>query len=167
MPAGSTYSTIATTTLGSAVADYTFSSISGAYTDLVLVITGSLTTNNQTYKLQFNGDTGGNYSYTSLGGTGGSAASYRGTNTTYLPFFILNGGLNTTVSANIVNINNYSNTTTFKTSLVRANYGDSGEIQAFAGLWRSTSAISSITIAASAGNLSSGSMFSLYGIAAA
>ena len=167
MPAGSTYSTIATTTLGSAQASYTFSSISGSYTDLVLVITGALTTNNQTYKLQFNGDTGGNYSYTSLGGTGSGAASYRGTNTTYLPFFILNGALNTTISANIVNINNYSNTTTYKSCLIRSNYGSNGELQAFSGLWRSTSAINSITISASAGNLSSGSMLTIYGITAA
>jgi hypothetical protein len=36
MPAGSTYTPIATTTLGSAQADVTFNSFSG-YTDLVLV----------------------------------------------------------------------------------------------------------------------------------
>jgi hypothetical protein len=34
----STYTPIATTTLGSAAASYTFSSISGTYTDLVLRI---------------------------------------------------------------------------------------------------------------------------------
>ena len=35
MAAGSTYTPIATTTLGSNVASYTFSSIAGTYTDLV------------------------------------------------------------------------------------------------------------------------------------
>ena len=40
MAAGSTYTPIATTTLGSAQADVTFSSISGSYTDLVLIIGG-------------------------------------------------------------------------------------------------------------------------------
>ena len=167
MPAGSTYSTIATTTLGSAAADYTFSSISGAYTDLVLVISGSLTSNNQTYRIRFNGDTGSNYSYTSLGATTGGPNSVRGTNTTFIPLFIYNGAASTVVSANIINIFNYSNTTTFKTSLIRANYGSNGEVGAMAGLWRSTSAISSITVFASAGNIAAGNTLSLYGIAAA
>ena len=36
----STYEKIATTTLGSATASYTFSSISGTYTDLILILVG-------------------------------------------------------------------------------------------------------------------------------
>ena len=40
MAAGNTYVALATQTLGSATATVTFSSISGAYTDLVLVYNG-------------------------------------------------------------------------------------------------------------------------------
>jgi len=65
----STYTPIATQTLGSATGTVTFTSISGSYTDLVLVITGN--TNNPTNPvLQFNGDTTTNYSHTYISGTG-------------------------------------------------------------------------------------------------
>lgn len=166
MAAGSTYTPIATTTLGSAVSSYTFSSIPSTYTDLVLIITGAITTNNNTYRIQFNGDTASNYSYTSLVATSGGAGTSRGSNTAFIPFFLFNGAPNTSISANIVSINNYSNASTYKTALVRANYGN-GEVTSVAGLWRSTSAINSITILTSAGNLDTNSQLTIYGIQAA
>jgi hypothetical protein len=49
MPAGNTYEAIATQTLGSAAASVTFSSIPGTYTDLVLVVAGTLTTGTEKY----------------------------------------------------------------------------------------------------------------------
>jgi len=63
MAAGATYEPIATTTVsGSSTSTVTFSSISGTYTDLVIIGNlGSQTTNAFPY-LQFNGDTGSNYS---------------------------------------------------------------------------------------------------------
>ena len=65
----STYEKIASTTLGSAAADITFSTISGTYTDLVLVL-GSLTTASasQRIRMQLNSDTGTTYSNTDLYG---------------------------------------------------------------------------------------------------
>ena len=162
--AGSAYTPITTTTLASAAASYTFSSISASYTDLVLVINGMTTSNNATFRMQFNGDTAGNYSWTSIGATSGGAASYRAANSAYVPFFIMNGG--TLLYGATVNINSYSNTSINKTSIVRADAGN-GEASLVTGLWRSTSAINSITILTSAGNLSSGTTLSLYGITAA
>jgi hypothetical protein len=65
-----------------------------------------------------------------------------------------------------INIMNYANTTTYKTAISRlddaANY-----VGTSVGLWRSTSAINSVTILAGTGNIPSGAMFTLYGIAAA
>jgi len=75
----STYTPIATTTLGSAASSVTFSSISGAYTDLVLVGAGTLASNLY-LNVKFNNDTGSNYSRTELYGDGSSAASYRESN---------------------------------------------------------------------------------------
>ena len=62
-----------------------------------------------------------------------------------------------------INIMNYANTTTNKTVLTR--YSDAANnIEANAGLWRSTAAINSIALAMSSGNLIPGSTFTLYGI---
>jgi hypothetical protein len=80
MPAGNTYEAIATQTLGSAAASVTFSSIPGTYTDLVLVVAGTLTTGTENIVMQFNGDTGSNYSVTSLLGDGSTASSFRSSN---------------------------------------------------------------------------------------
>ena len=62
MAAGSTYTPIATTTLGSAASSVTFSSISGSYTDLILITNPSSATTDQSIYVQFNADTGTNYS---------------------------------------------------------------------------------------------------------
>jgi len=167
MPAGSTYTPIATTTLGSAAASYTFSSIPSTYTDLVLVCNWRNSVGAGYWgQLQFNGDTGSNYSTTVLQGDGSTATSYRYTNDSV---GVRIGGT-TTANNNpsIVNIMNYSNTTTFKTQVSR--YSDSSRsVQAFASLWRSTAAINSIKIRIEdqTANIVAGSTFTLYGIASA
>jgi len=61
MPA--TYEPIATTTLGSAAATITFSSIPATYTDLVIVFAGTATANLNPL-MSFNSDSGTNYSTT-------------------------------------------------------------------------------------------------------
>ena len=167
MPAGSTYSTIATYTIPSATSSYTFSSISGAYTDLILIFNGGISATGNSVYLQFNGDTGANYSTNDMWGNGSTASSGR---TTGANFIRVNGrgiGADNTLTGNCINhIQNYSNTTTFKTLLNRSN--ETGGTSATAGLWRSTSAITSITLTAeSALNLLAGSTFTLYGISAA
>jgi hypothetical protein len=62
---------------------------------------------------------------------------------------------------------NYSNTTTYKTVLLRSNNASAITV-ATVGLWRSTSAINTIKIYADgAAVFSVGSTFTLYGIKAA
>ena len=75
MPA--TYDKIATYTLPSATSSYTFTSIPSTYTDLVLVVSARMTGGGgaSAIQLQFNGDTGSNYSITTLNGDGSSATS--------------------------------------------------------------------------------------------
>lgn len=160
-----TYEPIATTTLGSAQSSVTFSSISGSYTDLVLVVNGEVSTSQQ-IALQFNSDTGSNYSSTALYGDGSSGASARNTSTTSMV-----GGFgwfaNGTRATSIINIQNYSNTTTNKTAIGRGNLSSS-YVHAGVGLWRNTSAITSITMFVFGGyNWNSGTTFNLYGIKAA
>jgi len=65
---------------------------------------------------------------------------------------------------------NYSNTTTYKTLLTRANQASNG-VDACVGLWRSTAAINAVSIATTAyggsSSVQTGSIFTLYGIKAA
>jgi hypothetical protein len=161
MAAGISYTPIATTTLGSAQSSVTFSGISQTYTDLVLVINGSSSASG-TAIVTYNSDSGSNYSNTGLNGNGSSASSFRLTSNTYL---VLGEMYN--YNCTLINqIQNYSNTTTFKTSLGRANSA-SNFVQTNVGLWRSTSAVSSLQLYVSGANWNSGSTFSLYGITAA
>ena len=170
-----TYEPIATTTVsGSSTSTITFSSISATYTDLIIIGNlGSETTNAFSY-LQFNGDTGSNYSYTQLYGNGSSAASTRVSNNTQLfnnDVSVKQGAINSNV---IYHIMNYSNATTYKTSLTRQNTVDAADYNgalAAVGLWRNTAAITSVSIKLVRGgtdyNFTTGSTFTLYGIKAA
>jgi len=168
MAAGSTYTPIATTTLGSAASTVSLTSISGSYTDLVLVVSARMTGGGgaSAVQLQFNGDTGSNYSITTLNGDGSSATSSRASSQTSLSM-----GLATDASGqqatSIFQIQNYSNATTYKTVLSRANIaGD--RVRAQVGLWRNTQAIDSILILNNGGTtFVAGSTFTLYGIQAA
>ena len=166
--ATNTYVALDETTVGTAVPSVTFTGISGAYTDLVIVAAPVMGTDAQNLKLQFNGDTTTNYSATFLEGDGSSASSGRNSTTSSI-----NTGnsiaLGNTQNTVIWNVQNYANTTTFKTVLIRMNshsasYAGTGAI---VGLWRKTpEAITSLTLTAASGNIAVGSTFSLYGIAA-
>jgi hypothetical protein len=164
MAAGNTYEPIATQTLGSSAATVTFSSIPSTYTDLVLVVAGTASGGDDIL-MQFNSDTASNYSYTILYGTGSVAGSVRGSNGTSI-LVDYYGAMGTGQNNRIIQINNYSNTTTNKTSLVRANNAASGT-DAIVGLWRSTSAINAIRLFMGTATFATGSTFSLYGIKAA
>ena len=163
-----TYEPIETQTLDSAAATVTFSSISGAYTDLVLVCSGKSNTANLDYtRIRVNSDTGSNYSRTYLGGNGSSAYSGRDTSATSY----LDGIAPTTASGiyapTIFNLQNYSNTTTYKTILSKGGSANAST-GAVVGLWRNTAAITSIDISnINSNSFASGSTFTLYGIKAA
>ena len=158
----STYTPIATTTLGSAASSVTFSSISGSYTDLRIVYATTASGDAGNY-LRFNSDSGSNYSRTNLYGNGSSAGSDRQSNVTgiYGPFT-----MSSAITSNTIDIMNYSNSTTYKTCLVRAGAANNSTL-ATVGLWRSTSAITSILITCDGANFVSGSTFTLYGVKSA
>jgi hypothetical protein len=154
-----TYEPISAYTVGSPQASYTMSSIPATYTDLVLII--QATTISANYNLRLNGDTATNYSYTNLYGDGSSAASFRSSNNTVIGLTYTSSG----APISRIQLQNYSNTTTYKTVLIRQDDSVNAAV-ATVGLWRNTAAINSITIV-STGNLPTGSTFTLYGIKAA
>jgi hypothetical protein len=160
-----TYEPIYTTTLGSDQSSVSLSSF-GGYTDLVLVVQGSTTHSDQGARgyVQFNGQTN-LYSDTWIQGDGSSAGSGRDTGETYLAYCVM-GNSSNSFGTYILNIQNYTNTTTYKTVLSRSSSQTSNAIRSYVGLYRNTNAITTITLRAD-GNIRSGSTISLYGILAA
>lgn len=159
-----TYVAIATTTISSTLTEVTFSSISSAYTDLILVLAPTAGSTADT-AIQFNSDTGSNYSRTYLTGNGTTASSGRNSSDTRIRL-TYNGVTGGSAGVQIIQIMNYANTTTNKTILNRnsnANYGTDANV----GLWRSTSAINTIRIFCDGGGNWTSGFVSLYGIAAA
>jgi hypothetical protein len=163
-----TYALIDSYTAPSGQTSVTFSSIPATYTDLILVVNTIVSSGTGAeLSIRFNSDTTGNYSNTYLLGTGSATASGRGTNFTYADCGYLSsnsGNPNT----RILHIQDYANTTTFKTIISRASGVNGAQVTAYANLWRKTpEAINSITIfSASSLTYATGSTFKLYGIQA-
>jgi hypothetical protein len=162
----STYEKIEAKTLGSATSSVSFTSIPATYTDLVLVTGVQASTSGQGLTMQLNGDTSSLYSNTALRGNGSAVVSFRQSNNTNTLLSNIAEPPTGSQGVYIAQFLNYSNTTTFKTALVRSNSAGFG-VETFVDLYRSTAAISSIKIDISGGNMSIGSTFTLYGIKAA
>jgi hypothetical protein len=159
------YSSIQTVTVGSGGASsITFSSIPSTYTHLqIRGIARDASGNNNGY-IQFNGDTGSNYSYHYLVGGGSSASAGGAASATNSLVMQYNNGSNM-FGATILDILDYANTNKNKTvrSLNGWDQNGSGSIFMWSGLWMNTSAISSITLT-EAGNFAQYSSFALYGV---
>jgi hypothetical protein len=154
-----TYDKIATSTLGSAASSVTFSSIPATYTDIVVIMNGTATAAADVY-LYYNTDTTNtNYSNTYISGNGSTAGSGQDP----IPAV----GLFYTTDSNIISqVQNYSNATTYKTSINRSNTAAS-LVMTRVTMWRNTAAINQIQVKHSSGNFNTGSTFTLYGIKAA
>lgn len=158
-----TYDKIATYTAPSSQSSYTFSTIPSTYTDLVIIVGGN-GSGDASFQLQFNADTGSNYSVTFIYGTGSSAVSARASSANFIQGM---GRISTTSGTSIINIPNYANTSINKTVIGRGNTA-SGLVIAAVGLWRNTNAITSVTLTPESGQtIATGAVLTLYGIKAA
>jgi hypothetical protein len=165
MAAGSTYTPIATTTLGSAQNSITFTSFSG-YTDLICVLTMTRSSGGENLGMRLNSDTGTNYSETYIEGDGSTAVSGRNSNTNTMRIAAIQGGLGTGLAVITIQLQNYSNSSIYKTVLTR--YSQAGTIVGSSvGLWRNTNAITSLELGFASANFTTGTTATLYGIAAA
>jgi len=164
------YESIATA-YGSGGSTITFSSIPSTYTHLQLRVIGKLSGSvgyGQAY-VQFNGDTAANYSAHQLYGTGSSAASgatvsaTKADVTTWFP----DSTTANMFGASVTDILDYANTNKYKTIRVLGGFDtnntNSGLVGLFSSSWRSTAAVSSMSITA-ASNFLSGTVFELFGI---
>jgi hypothetical protein len=164
-----TYTPLANITLGATASTVTFSSISGAYRDLVLVIEASpADTSFPAVWLRANSDTGSNYSYVRMTGNGSTTASLSNASQTVLQIGSAFGLGSTTASRAVivVQIMDYTATDKHKSVLSRASTPNHG-VEAATSRWANTAAITTIQALVSAGTgFATGSSFSLYGIVA-
>jgi hypothetical protein len=159
-----TYDNIATTTLSSATASITFSSIPATYTDLKVVLVGTFSSVSY-FEITFNGTTSG-YSWTYLNGDGSTATSGRiSSNTKWVPNFPTGAGSTTIPMLSITDIFSYAGST-FKTGLMEtsADLNGSGQVIRSVGLWQNTAAITSIKLEVQTHNWNIGTIATLYGI---
>ena len=168
--ATNTYVALDKVTVGTATSTISFTGVNQGYTDLIIVAKYGTSGSGNSMGMRFNGDTGSNYSVTTLYGTGSVADSDRASNQTYSLFAynITSSSSSTLDTQTILNVQNYSNATTYKTVLERtASIGSAYPgTEAGVTLWRNTNAITSIDLISIGYTFLTGSTFSLYGIAA-
>ena len=174
-PVTSSYESIATVTVGSGgQSSVSFTSIPNTYAHLQIRYLGQ--TNRAVFvdsiQLNFNSDTGSNYSWHSLQGDGSSASALGYATQTYARIGDGTIGGATSSSGNVgggvLDILDYSSTNKYKTirGITAVDENGAGRIALGSGLWQNSgSAISSISIAPQAGTLFlQYSSFALYGI---
>jgi len=174
--AGGDYESIATVTVGSGgAATVTFSSIPSTYTHLELRVSAqsSLASGSASaqYFMNFNSDTGTNYTRHDLYGDGVGASSFGAATGTYNYISIQRGyytsSASSVFSGHVVSVLDYANTNKNKTVRNLGGYdaNGSGEIDLSSGLWTNTSAINSISLTVISGqSFREYSSFALYGI---
>jgi hypothetical protein len=167
----STYTLISSNVLSSSAASVTFSAIPSTYTDLVLrmsarcdyafIFDGLL--------MRLNADSGSNYSYTILRGSGSAASSSAGTSQTTSRVGYVVGSTSTanTFNTGEIYIPSYLSSAKkpISTYAAQEDNASAAYMEANANLWQGTSAVTSITLTtANAANFVSTSSFYLYGI---
>lgn len=163
-----TYNLIASNMLTTSAASVTFSAIPNTFTDLVLRVSARGDTEgavNGRFRIEFNGDFGfTNYKSTSLVGDGSSATSSRSTERILVT---MSGQTADGFGSAEVYIPNYLSTVNKPMGIFGVAESNTANVNmaAGAGLYLSSSAITSVTIRQHSGtNFVSGSSFFLYGI---
>lgn len=169
--AATSYESIATATVASGTStSLTFSSIPATFTHLQVRGIARLSGGSGELDFQFNSDTGANYSYHRLYGNGSSAVAEAGVSTTQATVGYYSAATSV-FNGLVVDILDYANTNKYKTvrSLNGMDTNGGGLILFDSSSWRSTSAITSITIFSKDGSrpLDQYSHFALYGIKSA
>jgi len=161
-----TYEPIQTYTLGSAQATISFTSIPSTYTDLRLVMTGTVTASaGSAFAMRYNSDTATNYSYIAFYGNGSSAQGYD--NAASITAIIMTANFRTTIPVLATfDINSYAGSN-YKNTLITYSYDDGasgGLVTREAAMWRNTAAINRIDITTTSTTYAAGTTVTLYGI---
>lgn len=168
MAAGSTFRKIQSETLSSNQTSIIFNNIPQTYTDLNISLIAGHNNRAGAFVIYFNSDTGTNYTSSYMLGTGSSQAASCSNNTNGIINF---GDLGSSTIVNLIeiNINRYTETNRNKSTQSIFSSKERGRILLNFGLWRNTSAITSITLSYTNGadTFASGTVATLYGIEAA
>lgn len=163
-----TFEPIATYTLPSDTATYTFSNISQSYTHLYVVVNILSTSNGLDFYVRFNGDGGNNYATTKMGSSPSSRSTNRRDSAPAMQlFYVVSGASNGTWTGGEIWIPYYTSTTFTKN--IQATGGGKSETGMSSSFWNNTAAITSIGFAATdtfttSPTLGAGTTFTLYGI---
>jgi len=167
------YDSLATVTVGAtAVSSITFAGIPSTYKHLQVryLARTSRSAGSEDLMMQFNSDTGSNYSFHYMIGTGSGtpAAGGAGTQTfMYIPTTTSSTATASIFGAGIVDILDYANTNKYKTmrTLGGEDRNGSGTVALESGSWQNTNAISTVTLKTiSSNNFVEYSSFALYGV---
>ena len=171
LASGGSFESIATVNVTSNVPNVEFTSIPATYTHLQIRAIGRSTRgeNNTALDMQFNADTGSNYSWHRLDGDGSTTSSGSGTSQTTIIVdrFTASTATASQFGAFVLDILDYANTNKYKTTRNLGGYDNNGNglITLGSGNWRNTNAITSIKLIDRSGNnLVQYSQFALYGI---
>jgi hypothetical protein len=165
-----TYEAIATVTVtGATAANMEFTSIPATYTDLLILssVRFDISGDNGFY-FQFNNDTGNNYARLYLYGDGSSTSSLAATSQARVPIGI--GARSTATASTFSNSSGYipnytgSNYKSVLVDAVNENNATAADAMFWASIWNSSSAITSIKLFPSSGNIVQYSTATLYGI---
>jgi hypothetical protein len=175
----SSYESIATVTVGSGgSANVEFTSIPSTYTHLQIrgiARNSQAATGGQSLYMQFNADTGANYSRHYLGtyqGEGAAVWAGGAANESFIiPFLMPTNSLGASIfTAGIIDILDYKDTNKYKTTRSLGGYDMNGAVTGYnylnfnSGSWRSTNAITSIKLYGASSDFMQYSQFALYGI---
>lgn len=164
--------TIAETTLTTAAASISFSNISTAYKDLILITNSKAVDDftSQFLSCQFNGNTGNLYANVYLfGGNATVSPVYPsfGSLRDYIALSITRSAVDAQdTNCAITQIFDYQATDKWKSILTETNDTGQNYYGITAGVFQSTSAITSITIKHDTGNLAAGTKVALLGVSA-
>ncbi len=166
------YESIATVTVGAGgQSTISFTSIPSTYKHLQIRFIGR-STNADTQDnlfINFNSDSGSNYTYHALYGDGSSAGAIAASSQTKAITGRIAAANATSgiFGVGVIDLLDYANTSKYKTmrNLVGIDTNGAGNVWLFSNLWMSTSAVSNIVIAPASGtNFAQYSSFALYGI---
>lgn len=173
----SSFESIATVTASGGETSLSFTSIPGTYKSLQIrgmyLDTQTASNAGEQLFIRYNSDSGSNYNYHTLYGDGTSVTADNGA-TTYVR--VKQAGVRTgpssqttTYGSFVFDLIDYASTSKYKTSKAFSGANNNSTSTAFqvaldSGLWRSTSAVTSITLLPGSDTFATGTKFALYGI---
>ena len=167
---GGDFESIATVTLSSAASNIEFTSIPSTYQHLqlrVALIANTASGGGAQYGfLRLNSNTGNNYAWHNMYGTGSGVITESGTSVDRIQTIYTDSA--TYLSVGIIDILDYASTSKNKTvrRFTGRDFNGSGIVDVGSGLWMSTSAVTAVSITATTNSFGQYSTAALYGVRA-